>query len=101
MLKHCSKIFSSLFRYYLETEFEDEPGTTYYQKREDFIDSDKVNDIFLAWEKEHKILAKKFLENKPPDGKPEKRKLSQDSVGAVLSQGRSQTHSNSKKTKNI
>lgn len=78
-------------RYYLTTEFKDEPGTFYYQERKDFIDSDGViNEKFLAWEKENPGRAKKFLANLPPKTKAGKTKLPKEAVGPVLSQGRSQ-----------
>ena len=68
-----------------------EPHMTYFQTRNAFVDSNGItNEKFLAWEKEHKVLAKKFKNNFPPDELAAKRVLPEDAVGAVLSQGRSQ-----------
>jgi len=81
-------------RYLLETVFEDEPDTIYYSERNDFIgnkDSPTVKTAeFDSWELEHKVLAKKFLENIPPKLK-RKNSIDEKSVGKILSSGRSQS----------
>lgn len=79
--------------YLLETFFEDEPGTTHYCPRSNFIDPNGTkNEKFASWEKEHKIIASKFEKGYAPEResekKPRKTKISSNAVGAILADGR-------------
>jgi len=48
----------------LETVYEEEPDLIYDERRSAFVDDNgKTTKMFLQWENENKILAKKFLLN--------------------------------------
>jgi hypothetical protein len=93
--------FPDSIRYYLETEFAEKPGITYYLTRDEFVEPNGVIcEKFDQWEKENKGRASKFIKNVKPKSRksnnPEiragngtARQLPAASVGALLSNGRS------------